>query len=131
MTNEEYHKHDETNRLIAEFMQLKNDGHGMYYFPEYSSGEWHTVYELRHHESWDWLMPVIERIQKEGFKTSIENNWTSIDGCTDETDGIWFETTGANLNMLQATYEAVVKFIKWYNDNKRHEKVRNTSNQNR
>ncbi len=92
-------------------------------FYKYDTGEYRitntaTPESMKYHSSWDWLMPVVERIQKEGFRTSIENNWTSIDGCVDETDGIWFETTGGNLDMMQATYEAVVKFIKWYNERK-------------
>lgn len=61
----------ENNKLIAEFMGLYKGFHAF----EYESGqipEWaekeesNTLFltDLKYHNSWDWLMPVVEKIGK-------------------------------------------------------------------
>ena len=49
------------NKLIAEFMEFKFSK-GEYYRPLYNSGDWIPEDELQFHESWDWLMPVVDKI---------------------------------------------------------------------
>ena len=67
MTQEEIIKN---NKLIAEYMGLEKGV--AYYIPNY---EKHCKFsydttnlffpeELKYHESWDWLMPVIEKLAK-------------------------------------------------------------------
>lgn len=95
----------EGNKLIAEFEGRIN--------------------ELCHHnntsspydydKSWDWLMPVVERIDSRTPYdpcVTIEYNWCSIKMLN---GGFNIEVVGNS--RIEATYKAVVDFIKWYNEN--------------
>lgn len=70
----------ENNKLIAEFMGWDNG-----------------IIELKFHASWDWLMPVVEKIEQvhEGVPQELMN--VSL-----------FST-------IYDVYKAVVKYIEWYN----------------
>ena len=55
------------NRLIAEFM----------------GAEGHPLDQMKYHTSWDWLMPVIEKIETLGYNFEknyqpIEEDWQSL-----------------------------------------------------
>ena len=88
------------NKLIAEFMGVKP--------PLY----------MEYHTSWDWLMPVVEKIGELYHTITIETNNES-DQCVilcykeDEKYRRIFEV---GLTLHEATYKAVVEFIKTYND---------------
>ena len=49
------------NELIAEFMGLK-EHKGSYYF--INKEEWIPDVELEYHKSWDWLIPVVQKIEQ-------------------------------------------------------------------
>tara|TARA_B100000768_G_C10922653_1_gene226275 strand:- start:230 stop:493 length:264 start_codon:yes stop_codon:yes gene_type:complete len=49
MTNKER----KDNKLIAEFMDLRNTGMSIYKESDY-----------KYYKSWDWLMPVVEKIEQ-------------------------------------------------------------------
>lgn len=95
----------ENNKLIAEFMNLPterfNSGILNYGFDE----AWYELEELSYHESWDWLMPVVEGCLKEIPSTMKEELFTS-----DIHDALW------TIN-IDEVYKSVVTFIKWYNEN--------------
>lgn len=87
------------NRLIAEFMgydistiALNIEFMGVLDFD--SQGDYSY---LKYHESWDWLMPVVRKIEQRN------------------------ELIGAHIlsSDIDATYQAVVKFIKIYNNESR------------
>jgi len=72
---------------------------GEYYRPLYNSGDWIPEDELQFHESWDWLMPVVE--------TCYHN------GAEEQEIG---DITHALLDCdLKNLYDAVVEFIKEFN----------------
>lgn len=114
----------ENNKLIAEFMGLEttltHKGTKEYYQREYNSGTWYEEHELRYQDSWDWLMPVVQRIEC----TSTDNKDNS-----DNFFNVAIEVFECNINgvdtsinishnaqtKIKATYEAVVEFIKEYN----------------
>lgn len=96
------------NELIAEFM-------GVTFDPQEYQGDrigrhGVTIKGTQYHESWDWLMPVVEKI----------NNLNMLDYNLDR-DSQWLHekviTTRVNCE-LQFLYKAVVQFIKWYNSQK-------------
>ena len=113
----------EDNKIIAKFMDLEYNKKLDSYEAttddvEFILDEYHQGYVgskwLRFNTSWDWLMPVVKKIestQPEGFNTLIEGN-----NCWIETNGISFE--GMGKTKIEATYKAVIEFIKWYNKNK-------------
>lgn len=117
----------EGNRLIAEFVDYEKESFEdepiRYYVhnhlictedinPWESSSEdwnsWLTTEEMKFHSSWDWLMPVVEKIEKTGHMVNICEDRCSIDVEIDE-----FGTT-----KIEAVWLAVVEFIKWYNQKK-------------
>ena len=96
---------DSNNKLIAEFMGLEtevsNKGIVEYYHIEFDSGEWYEAEDLPYDE-WNWLMPVVSKILTNenliGYRLR-ENIMDSLPyGIPDD------------------TYDAVVEFIKWYNN---------------
>jgi len=98
------------NELIAEFMGGWNkDSHTRKYginLP-HMDNQWWDIDELKYDTSWDWLMPVVEKI----------NNLNMLDYNIDR-DSQWLHekvvTTRVNCE-LKFLYKAVVEFIKWYN----------------
>jgi hypothetical protein len=111
----------EGNKLIAEF-------DGYVYFPNDTLNSIKGVYRkedrmpmlanhFKYHSSWDWLMPVVEKIEDLGnygveihlkscniFEASIDQSDLCIEG--------HFETK------KESIWQAVVQFIQWYNNQK-------------
>jgi hypothetical protein len=102
------------NRLIAYFVM------GAKCFPE----NIHTAEELKYNSSWNWLMPVISKIESLEHDTVIDfrynphskrkdkmHYWSQIgkDTIADDISGSSYESK------INATWECCVKFIKWYN----------------
>ena len=85
------------NKLIAEFM-------GMKYSDErsFNDGKWtHSIKSLSKFEtSWDWLKPVVDKIEQVNEGVPEQMLHVSLYSTIDE------------------VYEAVVEFIKQYNDEK-------------
>lgn len=121
----------ETNSLIAEFMELEKsknvwDNNEYAYTMKHGDvfNKWVIPSEMKYHSSWDWIMPVFEKIQ------SIE--YEPKDGDDDYNWNIpYIRTLGNNMcrinrmplskgnNLIDCFYESIVEFIKWYNQNKK------------
>lgn len=107
---------DESNKLIAEFMGINVGEYTSY--PEEGLTQY-AVVDLQYHESWDWLMPVVEKIELQhrcdfiatrrratrtydaNFMDEVNNYVVYVEGCKDR---------------QEATYKAVVEFIKQNKD---------------
>ena len=88
------------NKLIAEFMQEGSEGFNLYDY----NGCHYKVDELLFHTSWDWLMPVGEKID-------------AMFGEDDEVDDAINRVHNAVLSFdIDNTYRAIVEFIKEYNN---------------
>jgi len=134
----------EGNKLIAEFMGYKPcfshiidkynytqtvDGFlitgkcnaGNHQEDEYEN---FAIKHLIFHYSWDWLMPVVEKIEsiselslnrKCNFHVTIEKHQCVIMW------GISFTISDIydyNNSKISTVYKSVIEFIKWYNENK-------------
>lgn len=111
---------EEKNRMIAEFMGIK----------VHELDVPHILEDTKYHTSWDWLMPVVEKI--EWGLGNGENFWikvSKIDGehsyipyvyYSGHDNGKPFDITLHNYfeSKLDATYQAVIQFIEWYNKQK-------------
>lgn len=96
----------EGNKLIAEFMGYDPTGREVYdtenaEFPFYRKGTWDDV---EYDTSWDWLMPVVEKINMNSMGANIDyvRDVISLPICSD----------------ISKVYSAVIQFIQWYNENK-------------
>lgn len=94
----------EDNKLIAEFMGCTNPFNDItdatLYKIEQGTFE---IGELKYHTSWDWLMPVVQKIKRTDL--SREMVMQGMDELIDAFDTADIETT----------YDAVVEFIKELN----------------
>jgi len=119
----------EDSKIIAEFMELeftdfKNLGL-RYLVKEY----WTPIEKLNYHTSWDWLMPVVEKICKYEFDdASIESHDTydysylKTFGMLDEDGNFLVRFNRGFLHaekiLIDAVFKAVVEFINWYKTTK-------------
>lgn len=103
------------NELIAAFMDIPTleDYKGIMWDFQRTGKQIYSIRsdELRYDTSWDWLMPVVEKIETEKFSVMIIGKYTRIqrphpykEFATDICD-----------SKIQSAYKAVVEFIKWYN----------------
>jgi hypothetical protein len=76
-----------------------------------------SIDNLQYQDDWNLLMQVVEKIENFGFEFFIVESRCRIANNTDKSIEtiIDFEIIGTK---IQATYKAVVEFIKLYNQNK-------------
>ena len=114
----------ENNKLIAEFMgwhskkinitssRPKGDGIELY-LKEVTEYNGRLIEEsLQFHTDWNWLMEVVEKIESLGVVVEIRDNV-----CYIETTPIDYYSE-LEETKIQATYKAVVEFIKLYKQKK-------------
>lgn len=121
----------EDNRLIAEFMGVGSvEGSDGYFY--YRDGVFFTVREktyekameavvgyVKYRTSWDWLMPVVERIENEGAKVTIKRMACDIVYQCPLREEVSCDIGWGSGVKINAVHTAVVEFIKWYNENKK------------
>ena len=116
----------ENNKLIAEFLSVKihpcETIENFKFLPIEERGLYNGYFidELKYHEDWNWLMEVVEKIESleifdrmGRFNINTKNfdeNYTSF--ITDK-DEDFIQCEGDT--KIEAVYNAVVEFIKWYN----------------
>ncbi len=109
----------EGNKLIAEFMGFVKDGFlwkhrdvklSKYYPKNIFEGD--NTNSFKFHSSWDWLMPVVEKLE------CLENCRFQFEIYTGPRCFIYDNShdliEGDSDTKLQAVYESIVEFIKWY-----------------
>lgn len=106
----------EGNKLIAEFMDKE-------LFDKWSDL---PVENLKFHSSWDWLIPVVEKIADMEHQIlisggSLYGNYCNINTNVSLKDSR-FDNPSKFSNMkgslLELTYKTIVEFIEWYNQQK-------------
>ena len=86
------------NKLIAEFMGVVfHDDENQYY----NADGLHIGNTLQYHTSWDWLMPVVQKIE---------------DYLSDNVGEVGYFDDGLISNDIEVRYQAVVEFIKQYDN---------------
>ena len=91
----------ENNKIIAEFMGIESYKSTKYTMFVYEENNHRTDVDLHYHTSWDWLMPVLKKIN---LKLNPQNysRWVRINKPTEY--------------LIGEVHQAVVDFIK--NQNK-------------
>lgn len=119
------------NELIAEFMGGRKQIIGDDQLHGYSPGTilWHGLFDEHGHttylsfdDDWEWLMPVVEKIETmydtgifyDGHRQpDVHNIRIYAKRGGSETIVVSYGTS-----KIETTYKAVVEFIKWYNSQK-------------
>lgn len=74
--------------------------------------------EAKYHTSWDWLMPVVEKIEKLGFIVEILISTNTMQQCNVYGREDFTELTVEAKSKIETVYRAVTEFIQWYNTQK-------------
>jgi len=103
------------NKLIAEFMGVHQGEHTHFMVEPFALESYADVDDLKYDISWDWLMPVVEKIEcTHDNKGDCFNVMMEAFECTISGLGLTLCLNGHT--KMDATYKAVVEFIKTYND---------------
>ena len=90
-------------KIIAEFMglcPLSRSG----FISDKNQEYYESLSDLQYHTSWDWLMPVVEKISDiKSWSINATLEWLSE---SQDRDGLYAQ---------EDVYESVVEFIKQYN----------------
>jgi hypothetical protein len=125
----------EGNKLIAEFMGIKNvfeytnkegESIGLYIGEEDGYVDYRCdIQWIGYNDDWNQLMPVIEKVKE----IKLPERYGNVSYSIDYAEWIvWHKTIPGDLNqaqfisnhenLLEANFDAVVEFIRWYNENK-------------
>lgn len=114
----------EENKLIVKFMGYKYHAEKpdpfsslmirAFWRCEHVAHYMRTIYEheeFKFHSSWDWLMPVLIKIESLGYRWEIGMAEDSpMHYCK-----IWSIGKVKGISPIDATWGAIIEFIKWYN----------------
>lgn len=96
----------ESNKLIAEFMNSTNDGNNAIIY-DTKEGAKHKF-----HTSWDWIMPVIAKCNREADRL----------GHTKDIDSEYYQIFNDNLfdafvdDNIEFVYKTAVRLVDWLNE---------------
>lgn len=117
----------ENNKLIATFMGWKEMSHTKsknWMLSHVVDGKEYAIREkslsaMRFVESWDWLMPVVEKIEslnENGFDVTIYSDpQVKIDDWRNRKEIVRISKDHGIGSKIEAIYMAVIEFITWYN----------------
>lgn len=110
----------EGNKIIAEFMVWEyRGGFTKIWATPLVNNKAHLYREdeMQFHTSWDWLMPVVEKIEKFGYASSIEGGDSDEGYLCDFIDINNMECSCASnyTSKIEAVWRSVIQFIEWYN----------------
>lgn len=122
----------EGNELIAKFVGAVINKHYTneltYCFQkhnvptEHSSYNW-SIRSMQYHSSWEWLFPIIDKINGMGKEYSIAIFKTYISLTVEKGGKVYKDFSFAHSEYItseqigkEAAFKLLVKFIKWYNE---------------
>jgi len=104
------------NVLICEFIGRRGKIRHDLFWTNINGIYWVLENELKFDSSWDWLMGVIEKIEKLGFDYNckkIDNN--IMVGYNSIIMGNKYNKWVLGNDRFSSTLDSVIQFIKWYN----------------
>lgn len=125
----------EGNKLIAEFMGFTKPTNGrleIIKVPIELELKYRAIHiaikDLKYHSSWDWLMPVVEKIESELYNDlKFCVNMAFKECVIAEVDDDFYVFYQESESKIKAVWKAVVQFIDWYNINHKR-KIASTKN---
>jgi len=113
----------EYNKRCAEFLGWKNLNDDS--FPEYVNplGDFYQLKELKFHSDWNWIMEVVEAIEKLKFNVRITIACITIENAFDNDSNLspiykFHSMQGEFESKKEAVVEAINQFLIWYEQNK-------------
>lgn len=104
------------NKLIAEFMRLsqivETDG---ICFRDTNAKD---IHEIKYNSSWDWLMPVVEKIDSMGYNVQISRISCKISKILETEKPIISLACGDISQKIELCFTSIISFLEWYNKNK-------------
>lgn len=107
----------EGNKLIAKFMGWKKDNNvsNERYYKEGDVSK--NLCNFSYNKSWDWLMPVVEKIESLGFWINIKKNHVTVAYDNKNTyDSKMIHSEFGDISKIERVYICVINFIKFYNE---------------
>ena len=107
------------NELIAEFMGAKPDtvhtpiGEYVWFDKAFLNFHLFNKKNLQYNSSWDWLMPVVDKIESSGIRTQIHRSM--LDHTCVFYNGSYDSGPIGGMTKIECVYKSVVDFVKWYN----------------
>lgn len=102
----------EGNKLIAEFMQMKENSLG-WEIPGSFQCQWTNceLTDFRFHTSWDWQVPVYSKIMQKVYGLDVSNLLVQMKF------KFYFESYGyaTEFNDIKHGFDMILKAIRWYN----------------
>ena len=92
---------DMNNKIVSDIKNIWLPIHGICNYTTLEIGNGKL---LQYHKSWDWLIPVINKIY------SSDDYIKYKDSLGQFSDGIFINTS-----YIESTYDDVIDYIKWYN----------------
>lgn len=111
-----------SNVLIAEFMGIKNLNYGWIAIEgrEYAYDSVIYPNSLKYHSSWEWLIPVVHKIECTPVneemllpRFTIDSSFVRINQTGDVETCVYRKDLEGK---LQTTYDAIIDFIQWHNN---------------
>ena len=90
----------------------------------FSAGAMGNMSEAKFHKNWNWLMPVVNKIENDGddFYVTIGTLSTKIERINFDTESGMETIVEHHVNTIEkrnqkirVVYSAVLEFIRWYN----------------
>jgi len=107
----------ENNIKIAEFLHRrgKDKKHLFWFYDERTGKSWHTAENLQFDTSWDWLMPVVEKMWEYTRHRHLfyqEIRWNDEDDVMDQQLRTIFPTRWpGKITVIEEVYSLVINFI--------------------
>lgn len=102
------------NKLKARFMAKGTDEEDVLEHDLKKAG---TLDSMHYHDQWDWIMPVVEKIDQLGASVIIGRMFCEIKYIDPLNQSRAFGVRIASGVKINAVNGAVMEFIKWYNAN--------------
>jgi hypothetical protein len=102
----------ENNSLIVEFMEIPKCGHicsDKCRTYKCSDGMHYQIKDMKFNTSWDWIMPVVEKIEDMGYNFQISEKGACLFNDNSES---WIPMQRTNSTKLIAVYKLIIDFIK-------------------
>lgn len=79
-----------------------------------------SLHKMEFNKSWDWLMPVFDKIEQMHYETEITRHSVAFGSymAVGEIDWHYEVDRYEEISLIDSVYKGVLGFIKWYNENK-------------